>query len=387
MIATRFAPRGLPADFADLAGLFAGGPDLLARVGTAARCLQLCSQQIASSPLRYRRDTPAPEGRDYAPPWIAAPDPAWYPNGIRDAIFASVWSMYAAGDAFLWATSRSTDGYPATWTVLDPRQVKVDSAGGSRTYTYAQTPLDAGDVLQITRNPTGALRGTGALEAYASNLTAAFQADAFSGTVFGDGGVPSAVLKSARRLTEDQANEVKLQWLSRVGGSTPAVLPPDLDFEQLAFSPKDLALLESREYDSKQIAAAFGVPAPLLNMTLAGGLTYQNPASLFDLWWRSELTPASKAIEEALGRWLPRGSWVEFDSSRATTPDFAALATTWIALVTAGIATENEARAAVLDLPELEQGEQVAMIDEPAGAQTSAGSETEPEPSRLEAVQ
>ena len=80
---------------------------------------------------------------------------------------------------------------------------------------------------------------------------------------------------------------MKAQWINRVGGlSEPAVLPPDLDFQELAFSPKDLTLLETREWDAKQIAAAFGVPAPLLNMTLAGGLTYQNP-SASSIWWRS----------------------------------------------------------------------------------------------------
>lgn len=376
-----FGPSARPLELttaADIPGLFGGvlsTANLLGRVGTASRCLQLCSQQIASSPLRYRRRTPAPPGKDYAPTWISAPDPNWYPNGIRDAIFATVWSIYAAGDAFLWTTSRDANGYPATWTVLDPNRTNVKAANGSRTYEYASVPLDPADVLQITRNPTGALRGTSAIAAYATNLLAAFQGDSYAGDVLSGGGVPSAVIKSARRLTADQAADVKLQWISRTSAAGPAVLPPDLDFEQLAFSPKDLTLLETREWDAKQIAAAFGVPAPLLNMSLAGGLTYQNPSALFDLWWRSELTPVGKAIEEALGRWLPRGSWVEFDSTAARAPDFASLSATWISLVAAKIATEDEARAAVLDLPPLDQGPQIELIDEPAGAETSAGSE------------
>jgi HK97 family phage portal protein len=261
----------------------------------------------------------------------------------------------------------------------------VDAVGGRRTYRSGDVPLDPDDVLQITRNPNGSLRGTSALSAYAANLSAAFQADVYAADIVGGGGVPPAVIKSARRLTSDQAADVQAQWTSRVTGrGTPAVLPPDLDFEQLAFSPKDLMLLESREYDAKQIAAAFGVPAPLLNMTLAGGLTYANPSALFDLWWRSELAPGpARAIEEALGRWLPRGSWVEFDASGVTKPDLAGAAATWISLLQAGIVTEDEVRAAVLDLPPLAQGEALDQIDEPAGAQTSIGSEPEvvtPEP-------
>jgi len=393
----RFSARLVAlTDVSDIPGLLGapGAGVLLDRVGTAARCLQLCAQQIAAQPLRYRRDTPAPAGRDYAPPWVSSPDPNYFPNGIADVVFASVWSMYAQGDAFLYATTFNADGYPATFTVLDPLALRVDLVAGGRTYDYNGTPLDPSRVLQITRNPTpGALRGTGALQAYAANLTAAFAADGYAADIVGGGGVPPAVIKSARRLTADQASEVQAQWRTKVlgRGASPAVLPPDLDFEQLAFSPKDLTLLESREYDSKQIAAAFGVPAPLLNMTLAGGLTYANPAALFDLWWRSELTPAGKRIEAALTRWLPRGSWVEFDPKASLQPDFAGLTSTYLALLAAKVVSEDEVRAAVLDLPPLAEGDALDLIDEPAGASSSTGSDpivpaVEPVP-RMEVVQ
>ena len=150
---------------ADIPGLIAGGlstANLSGKVGTAARCLQLCAQQIASSPLRYRRKTPAPAGKDYAPPWISTPDPAYFPNGIRDAIFATVWSIYSAGDAFLWTTSRDADGYP---DVDRPRPSPDRRKRGERTrvYRYASVLSARGRPSVITRNPTGAFRGTSAL--------------------------------------------------------------------------------------------------------------------------------------------------------------------------------------------------------------------------------
>jgi portal protein len=136
-------------------------------------------------------------------------------------------------------------------------------------------------------------------------------------------------------------------------------------------------LLESREFDAKQIAAAFGVPAPLLNMTLAGGMTYTNPAMLFDLWWRSELMPVGKRFENALSRWLPRGSWVEFDAGQVTKPDLAGMVASWVQLLDREAVTVDELRAAVLDLPPLSQGEAIAELDEPAGAGPSVvGTET-----------
>ena len=63
----------------------------------------------------------------------------------------------------------------------------------------------------------------------------------------------------------------------------------------------------------------------LLNVAVAGGLTYQNPIQLFGLWWRSELMPAAVKVAAALSRWLPRGHWVEFDPSQVLRPDLETL--------------------------------------------------------------
>ena len=96
----------------------------------------------------------------------------------------------------------------------------------------------------------------------------------------------------------------------------PAVLPPDLEFEALSINPADLALLDTQEFNAKAIATAFGVPAVLLNMALQGGLMYQNPAALGEMWWRFELRPTATRIANALtAQMLPRGSWVSFDAA------------------------------------------------------------------------
>jgi hypothetical protein len=55
------------------------------------------------------------------------------------------------------------------------------------------------------------------------------------------------------------------------------------------------------------------VPSVLLNMALQGGLTYQNPAALGEMWWRFELRPTATRIANALSaQMLPRGQWVSF---------------------------------------------------------------------------
>lgn len=365
------AVLGLPSGFdPDLAGLFAGwgAPALAERVGTAARCLQLVCQQIAAMPIRFRGGSPVPL-------WVSNPDPVWFPNGVADATFAAIASIYGWGDAFLLVTSRYETGYPRAWTVLDPAQVTVtaDARGDGRRYRVREIDLDPDDVLQITRDPNGHLRGTSALEGYGSNVQAAYAAETFARDFYTQGGVPWAVLQSGRRLGAEQAADLQAQWTTRVGlrGGAPAVLPPDVTFTQFSFNPRDLLLLESREWDAKQIAAAYGVPAFMLNMEQGTGLNYSNPEMLFDTWWRTELYPTARRVESALSVWLPRGSWVEFDPSVLLRPDLKTAAEVWTLLLDKAVVTVDEVRAAVLDLPPLAQGEALNLIDEPPGANAS----------------
>jgi len=340
-------------------------PTVAERVGTVARCLQLVAQQIATLPLRFR-------GGDQEPLWVSNPDPVWFPGGIGSAIFAAATSMYGYGDAFLWCTSRYATGYPQTFTVIDPRAVVVEAdPRGGRLYRVRDSYVSPDDILQITRNPGGGLRGTSALEGYAPNVAAAMAAEVYAADTFNGGGVPWAVLQTSEPVDEEQAQAIKAQWARRTGGALPAVIGPDIAYKEFAFNPKDLMLIESREWDAKQIAAAYGVPAFMLNMEQAGGLNYSNPVQMFETWWKSELHPAVRRIDAHLSTWLPRGQWVEFDNADLLSPDIAAKQAVYSKAYADGAVTLNEYRAAVFDLPPVEEGDAVALIDEPPGAKTN----------------
>src|SRR5262245_11485278 len=125
-------------DTAQLLGL-PWTPRMVDRIWVVNRCMQLTCQQIASMPLRFfgKRDAPA---------WVANPDPAWYPNGIGDAVFAAAWSMYGWGDAFLYITARYADGFPAAWTVLDPAVLNIKQQRGRRAYYVRDTEIDSDSV-------------------------------------------------------------------------------------------------------------------------------------------------------------------------------------------------------------------------------------------------
>ncbi len=295
---------------------FPGDAALAERVWVANRCIQLNAQQIASMPLQWHGP---PDPTESEPAWISAPDPNWYPNGIGDALNSIVSLMYGWGFVCLYVTDFYATGFPRTWTVLDSSQLNIDVEDGRRRYKYGapQSPLAADRIIQLDRNPGIGIQGTPALRSYAQQAWGLLAAGNQSMTV-NTGGIPQAVLKSARKLTEDQADKIQTQWMEKTAARSgaPPILPPELDFQTLSFNPSDLALLETQEFNARAIATAFGVPAMLLNMPIVGGLTYQNPAALGEMWWRFELRPTATRIANALSaQMLPRGQFVTFDAA------------------------------------------------------------------------
>jgi len=281
------------------------------KMWVAARCIQLNAQQIASMPLHFEGPPSA-----QPPAWLSSPDPNWYPNGIGDVLFSIIAQMYAKGFTCLYVTDQYADGYPRSFTVLDSSMVGITADEGFREYKYGQTELDPARIVQIDRNPGNRLHGTSALTAYAQMAWGLLAAGNQSMNV-NQGGIPLAVLKSQRKLTKTQAEEIQTQWMASTQrrNGAPPVLPPELDFEPLQFKPGDIQLLESQQWSVGALATAFGVPVVLLNQALQGGLTYQNPGALGEMWWRFELRPTGKRVVDAFtARMLPAGQWVWIDA-------------------------------------------------------------------------
>jgi phage portal protein BeeE len=255
------------------------------------------------------------------PMWVSNPDPELFPNGIGDALHAIIENMYAYGYSLQYVTAFYADGYPRNWTVVPSSACEPAFEDGRRVYKLGNDErLDPARVVQIDRNPTTAAHGTSALRAYAQNAWGLLAAGNQSMSV-NQGGVPTAVIKSQRKLTKEQAEALQSQWMTAVSNrnGAPPVLPPELDFEALSFNPSDMALLDTQEWNARVIATAYGVPAVILNMALQGGLTYQNPIALMQMWWLTELRTTSKRVMDAwTARLLPRGQWVTQDATDIT---------------------------------------------------------------------
>ena len=307
----------IPGWYADQLGTsLVGTASLADRVWTASACQHKNASQVAAMPLRWN----GPPGVD-EPAWVSSPDPAQQPNGIGDAMYAITDQLYGWGWSLQYITDFYADGYPRRFTVIPSSSCtpRFDE-DGRREYKMGERLLDPARVVQIDRNPTTAAHGTSALKAYAqraySLLAAGNKSLATSQDAF-----PTGYLKSEGRLQSGQADEARDAWMAKRASANgaPPVLDQNWSFVATQIDPKDLALLDTQEFDARVICSAYGVPSVLLNIPMTGGLTYQNPLALMQMWWLTELRTTAKRIVDAFSaQMLPRGQWVSVDASDIT---------------------------------------------------------------------
>lgn len=294
-----------------------GTASLAQRVWVADVCQHKNASQVAAMPLRWN----GPPGTD-EPAWISSPDPSQFPNGIGDAMYAIVDQLYGYGWSLQYVTDFYADGYPRRWTVVPSEscEPRFDESG-RKVYKLGDRNLDPSRVVQIDRDPTTAAHGSSALRAYAQRAYSLLAAGNKSLSVSQDA-FPPGYLKAEQRLTSDQADDAQTAWMAKTAsrnGGVP-VLGQGWDFKNSGINPSDMALLETQEWDARVICTAYGVPSVMLNMAMQGGLTYQNPLALTQMWWLTELRTTAKRIVDAFtAQMLPRGQWVSVDASDITT--------------------------------------------------------------------
>jgi len=342
----------------------------LGRASVVYSCVDRVSSALSSMPLRMSRDsTPLPPD-----PWITNPAPDHYTH-IGEAVDEIVWSLLLRGNAYLYPLARYADGYPAQWVVLNPDRVAFDEALQEWTVqTDLGEPLRhrLGQLLHIRhRVRPGRRLGLSPLDAAAANIANVAGYEATAAKLANRSGLPTqGILATDQEITEDTAERYKHKWQARDPGDV-AVLGSGLRYESLSLSPRDLALLELREFDGRAIATAFGVPPFMVNLAAAGDLTYSTVQGQMDYFWRATLRPLSVNIGRALGTWLPGRQTVVFDADAYIRPEMPARITAYAEAIAAGVLTVDEARALenLAPLGGLAGIDQAALLAEVTGRQ------------------
>lgn len=284
-------------------------------------------------------------------PWMRNPQPEVY-SGWTEAM-KQVVTSYFNGEVFLWCTSRYADGTVRTWVVLNPAWVEIEMSGQVRRYTMGGVDVTA-DVLHLRYSSwPGDPHGHGPLEALTENLFGAAALEKYQTGLSVRGGIPWGVLTAPGNLSREQAGLLRDNFVQARMSSmgAPAVMSGGVTLSPFTVTPKEMALLELRQFDEARIATLLGVPPTLLGLpTGEGSLVYQNVSSIYDFHWRAYLRPKAATIMEGITQWaLVAGQRAELNRDEYVRPAFPERVTAWSQL---------------FNIFDPETGERAATIDE-----------------------
>jgi len=319
-------------------------------VPAVARARNLIAGTIASMPLEmFVQDNATREIGQVPPfPWVEQPQ-VDIPR--MTTLAYTVDSLWFYGRGYWMVTEvYAEDGRPRRFRWVDPLDVTfdVDLDTGLVTRYYfrlSATPRSGvGSLVVFTSIDEGLLIRAGQTIRTCIELEKA-------ALDFARNPAPSITLKNTGMdLPSDQVQALLDRWREsrRASGGAVAYLSAALEMDSVGFSPKDLAMVEAREFQVAEIARATGLPGVLLGASMSG-MTYQNVQAerrgLVDL----ALQPFMSAIEQRLSMddVTPRGTSLMFqpnDFLRATPIEEAQLLSV---LLDRDVITSDEARRRV----------------------------------------
>ena len=293
-------------------------------VPAVARGRNLIAGTIASMPLDvFVTDIATQERRQIAPmPWVEQPQ-VDVPR--LTTLAYTVDSLWFYGRAYWMVTEvYQEDGRPRRFRWIDPLDVTFDTdlnTGLITRYYYKLSVVPAsgvGSLVVFTSIDEGLLIRAG------QTIRTCIELEK-SALDFARNPAPSVTLKNTGMdLPSEQVQTLLAGWREsrRATGGAVAYLSAAMEMDSVGFSPKDLAMVDAREFQVAEIARATGLPPAMLGAP-AGGLTYQNVQAerrgLVDL----ALQPYMSAIEQRLSMddVTPRGTTLMFvpnDFLRAT---------------------------------------------------------------------
>jgi HK97 family phage portal protein len=365
---------GWPVEWATpMWGSMVGLSEITKRVSTVFAAIDKQARILSTMPPYRTR------GGKIAPTlaWMRNPQPEVYTDWI-EAFRQIVYSYLGAGEVILWATSRFNESRRvASFVMLNPGWVNIDLDGNIRTYRLGEQDITS-DVLHIRyASWPGDAHGHGPLEAAARSMFGAAALEQYQADLASRGGIPWGVITTPGRLTAEQASDMRWQYVSARSGAraAPAVFSGGATLNALNISPKDMALLELRQFDEARIAVLLGVPPFLLALpTGADSLTYSTTESMYDFHWRSSLRPLAAELTSAIGRWAlsnPEEA-LELNRDEYTRPSFADRVSAYAtlhAIVEIDAATGVERRGMSID--EIRAAERLDVDDAAPARSTS----------------
>ena len=220
------------------------------------------------------------------------------------------------GRAFWYITSRTADGYPASFTRLPAGSITTTDMVGpvwfapSKQVFFNGGQLDPENLVQFLSPSQGLIYAApGAIDT-ALRLEAARNRNATSA-------IPAGILKqkSGEPLSAQELGDLAAAFNAARATNQTAALNEHLDYQETMTSPDKMLLIESSQYQALEAARLANVPPYLVGVS-TGAYSYQSAQQARADLYIFGVKIYADAIAQTLSmdNVLPRGTYVEFDA-------------------------------------------------------------------------
>ncbi|MFO0960866.1 MAG: phage portal protein [Isosphaeraceae bacterium] len=253
-------------------------PQSALTVGAYFACVNRVSRDVGSHPFRVVRKVPG-KGRVEVPghplnrvDWIPLPNnPSIDPDRIAGGgNRVGVMTAHVA-HALTWQGGylrirTDASGEVEGLQLLDPAMTIGDwREDGTRYYRYGAKTFRDDEVLQLSGLSYNGCDGYPISRYSRDTIGLAKSQEIYGGRFFGSGGQPKGILKTNRKVVEEELRNLRATWTDRhgngPGGSQQiAILEQDWTYQSISVPPEVAQFLESRKFQLVEICRWFGVP-------------------------------------------------------------------------------------------------------------------------------
>jgi HK97 family phage portal protein len=234
----------------------------------------------------------------------------------------------------------------------------------------ASYDLGEEDVFHIRGFGGGPVSGLGVMGLARESLGIAIAADRAAGSMFANGVRPSGALKFDKWLDDkkrkDERELIESHFVGAMNTGRPFILEGGMTWEQISLSADDAQLLQSRAWSVEEVCRWFGVPPVLIGHskdTTAWGTGIEQ---LMLGFVKFTLMPYLRRIELAIGKQLltpaerAQGLFAQFNLEGLLRGDSAARARFYETMTRIGVMSRNECRRKE-NLPPVDGGDEILV--------------------------
>lgn len=289
------------------------------QIPAISRARDLHAAVISAMPLkmyreRWNDETREMEDEDLAPrSWLRRPDPSIPYETLMAWTFDD---LFFFGRAFWYITSRTQDGFPASFTRLPTGSITTSDQEGpvwfapSSDIFFNGGAIDPHDVVQFISPTQGVI--------YSSEqaiLTALRIED--SRLRNAQTSIPSGILRQVggEPLSAQELADLSAAFNAARQANQTAALNEFLTYEATTATPDKMLLIESAQFSALQMAQICNIPPYLLGVP-TGSYAYTNSQeSRWDLWlYGTKLYAECITSTLSANNVLPNGTYVMFDT-------------------------------------------------------------------------